>query len=131
MMMSPNVLRQAEAIFRRALAAYGAKPCPVYRQEKDANGVPVGPAEQVGCVYGVRYERGQTANVLVDVPGVIARTDAPRLCCALCGCARALQAGDAIRYGGAWYAVLRADVQMDILCDVVLAKGGAPDGLSP
>lgn len=128
-MMSPNVLRQAEAIFRRALAAYGAKPCPVYRQEKDANGVPTGAAEQIGCVYGVRYERGQTANVLVDIPGVIARMDAPRLCCALCGCARALQAGDMIRYGSEWNAVLRADVQMDILADVVLTKGAAPNGL--
>ena len=48
----------------------------------DANGVPIGGAQKVGCVYGVRYERGQTANVLVDIPGVIARMDAPRLCCA-------------------------------------------------
>lgn len=129
MMMSPNVLRQAEAIFRRALAAYGAKPCPVYRQERDANGVPIGTAAQIGCVYGVYYERGQTANVLVDIPGVIARTDAPRLCCALCGCARTLQAGDMIRYGGEWYDVLRANVQMDILTDVILTKGEKPDGL--
>lgn len=128
--MSQNVLRQAEAIFRRALAVYGAKQCPVYRTEHDANGVPIGPAEQIGCVYGVRYERGQTANVLVDVPGVVARLDAPRLCCALCGCARELQEGDVIQYGGEWYAVLRVDVQMDILADVVLQKGGMPDGIS-
>lgn len=129
-MMSQNVLRQAEAIFRRALAAYGAKQCPVYRTPRDANGVSTGPAEQIGCVYGVCYERGQTANVLVDVPGVVARLDAPRLCCALCGCARELQEGDVIQYGGEWYAVLRVDVQMDILADVVLQKGGAPDGIS-
>lgn len=130
MMMSPNVLRQAETIFRRALAAYGAESCPVYRQEKDANGVPVGSAENIGCVYGVRYERGQTANVLVDVPGVVARMDAPRLCCALCGCARDLQEGDMIRCKGEWYDVLHVDVQMGILVDVVLQKGGAPDGIS-
>lgn len=129
-MMSRNVLRQAEAIFRRALAVYGAMSCPVYRTEHDANGVPIGTAEQIGCVYGVRYERGQTANVLVDVPGVVARLDAPRLCCALCGCARELRDGDVIQYGGEWYAVLRVDVQMDILADVVLQKGGAPVGIS-
>lgn len=130
-MMSKNVLRQADAIFRRALAAYGAKACPVYRTPRDANGVPDGPAEQIGCVYGVRYERGQTANVLVDVPGVVARMDAPRLCCALCGCARELQEGDVIRCNDGWYAVLRVDVQMDILADVILQKGGKPDGISP
>lgn len=129
--MSQNVLRQAEAIFRRALAVYGAKQCPVYRTEHDANGVPIGPAEQIGCVYGVRYERGQTANVLVDVPGVVARLDAPRLCCALCGCVRDLQVGDRIQCQGEWYSVLHTDIQMDILCDVVLQRGGDPDGISP
>lgn len=128
MMMSQNVLRQAETIFRRALAAYGAKACPVYRTPRDANGVQAGPAEQIGCVYGVRYERGQTANVLVDVPGVVARLDAPRLCCALCGCARELQEDDVIQCNGEWYAVVRVDVQMDILADVVLQRGGQPQG---
>lgn len=130
-MMSENVLRQGEAIFRRALAAYGAKTCPVYRTERDPNGVAIGPAAQVGCVYGVRYERSQTANVLVDVPGVIARRTEPRLCCALCGCARDLRPGDAIRYGETVYTVLGADVQMDILADVVLQEGGETDGISP
>lgn len=128
--MPEHVRRQAADIFRRALAAYGAACCPVYRLDHDANGVPIGPAQQIGCVYGVRYERGQTANVLTAIPGVVARTDAPRLCCTLGGCARTLQAGDVLRCGGAWYAVLRAEVQMDILCDVVLTEGGAPDGLS-
>jgi len=130
MMMSQNVLKQARGIFQRALAAYGASCCPVYRQEKDENGVPTGPAKRIGCVYGVRYERGQTANVLTDIPGVIARTDAPRLCCALSGCARALDVGDAILCGGVWYSVLRADAQMEILMDVVLKEGGEPDGIS-
>ncbi len=129
-MMSQNVLRQARSIFNRALNTYGAICCPVYRQEKDANGVPTGPARQIGCVYGVRYERWQTANVLTDIPGVIARADAPRLCCSLSGCARELAVGDVILCKGAWYSVLRADVQMDILCDIVLKEGGQPDGIS-
>ncbi|MFR5787116.1 MAG: hypothetical protein ACLUHE_08390 [Christensenellales bacterium] len=63
-------------------------------------------------MYGVRYERGQTANVLVDIPGVIARMDAPRLCCALGDTARSLQEGDGLNIAGRWYAVLacrRAD----------------------
>jgi len=76
----------------------------------------------------VRYERGQTANVLVDIPGVIARLDAPRLCCALGDTARSLQEGDGLNIAGRWYTVLRADVQMGILCDVVL-KEGEPDGI--
>lgn len=72
-MMSGFAMRQAEATFRRALAAYGAVCVPVWRVQRDANGVPIGGAQKIGCVYGVRYERGQTANVLVDIPGVIAR----------------------------------------------------------
>ena len=82
-MMSGFAMRQAEATFRRALAAYGAFCLPFLRVKRDANGVPIGGAQKIGCVYGVRYERGQTANVLVDIPGVIARMDAPRLCCTL------------------------------------------------
>lgn len=127
-MMSGFAMRQAEATFRRALAAYGAACVPVWRVQRDANGVPIGGAQKVGCVYGVRYERGQTANVLVDIPGVIARMDAPRLCCALGDTARSLQEGDGLTITGRWYTVLRADVQMGILCDVVL-KEGEPDGI--
>ena len=89
-MMSGFAMRQAEATFRRALAAYGAVCVPVWRVQRDANGVLIGGAQKIGCVYGVRYERGQTANVLVDIPGVIARMDAPRLCCALGDTARSL-----------------------------------------
>ena len=70
-MMSGFAMRQAEATFRRALAAYGAVCVPVWRVQRDANGVPIGGTQKIGCVYGVRYERGQTANVLVDIPGVI------------------------------------------------------------
>mgnify|MGYP000565064346 CR=1 FL=1 len=127
-MMSGFAMRQAEATFRRALAAYGAVCVPVWRVQRDANGVPIGGAQKIGCVYGVRYERGQTANVLVDIPGVIARMDAPRLCCALGDTARSLQEGDGLTITGRWYTVLRADVQMGILCDVVL-KEGEPDGI--
>ena len=122
-MMSSFAMRQAEATFRRALAAYGAVCVPVWRVQRDANGVPIGGAQKIGCVYGVRYERGQTANVLVDIPGVIARMDAPRLCCALGDTARSLQEGDGLNITGRWYTVLRADVQMGILCDVVLKEG--------
>lgn len=127
-MMSGFAMRQAEATFRRALAAYGAVCVPVWRVQRDANGVPIGGAQKIGCVYGVRYERGQTANVLVDIPGVIARMDAPRLCCTLGDTARSLQEGDGLNITGRWYTVLRADVQMGILCDVVL-KEGEPDGI--
>ncbi len=102
---------------------------PVWRVQRDANGVPIGGAQKIGCVYGVRYERGQTANVLVDIPGVIARMDAPRLCCALGDTARSLQEGDGLNIAGRWYTVLHADAQMGILCDVVL-KEGKPDGIA-
>ena len=75
-MMSGFAMRQAEATFRRALAAYGAACVPVWRVQRDANGVPIGGAQKIGCVYGVRYERGQTANVLVDIPAGILAAEA-------------------------------------------------------
>lgn len=39
-----------------------------------------------------------------------------------------LAEGDGLNITGRWYTVLRADVQMGILCDVVL-KEGEPDGI--
>ena len=129
-MMSGFAMRQAEATFRHALAAYGAVCVSVWRVHRDANGVPIGGAQKIGCVYGgVRYERGQTANVLVDIPGVIAGWTRRGLCCALSDTARSLQEGDGLNIAGRWYTVLRADVQMGILCDVVL-KEGEPDGIA-
>ena len=44
------------------------------------------------------------------------------------GGARRLQEGDGLNITGRWYTVLHADVQMGILCDVVL-KEGEPDGI--
>ena len=54
-MMSGFAMRQAEATFRHALAAYCAVCVPVWRVQRDANGVPIGGAQKIGCVYGVRY----------------------------------------------------------------------------
>ena len=128
-MMSDTIRARAAAVFQRALREYGARCCPVYREEKDANGVPTGNAAKIGCVYGIRYERGQTANVLADIPGVVARVDAPRISCAITGCAKQLKAGDLICYDGVWYSVVLANVQMDILTDVVLKEGAEPVGI--
>ena len=129
-MMSPYVPAQAEAIFRRALAAYGAQACPVYREKRDVNGAADGPPQRIGCVYGVRYDRGRTDNVVVDLPGVVARTETPHFCCALCGCARDLRIGDAIAYDGTWYSVLDVQIEMGILADVTVREREEPRELS-
>ena len=50
-MMSGFAMRQAEATFRRALAAYGAACVPVWRVQRDANGVPIGGAQKVVTLY--------------------------------------------------------------------------------
>ena len=127
--MSNAIKARAAVVFQKALREFGAKCCPVYREEKDANGVPTGKVTKLGCIYGIRYERGQTANVLTDIPGVIARVDAPRISCTVTGCARQLAAGDLIDYGGVFYSVVQASVQMDILTDVVLKEGAEPHGI--
>lgn len=102
---------------------------PVYRTDADANGVQIGPARCIGCVYGVRYERGQVANVLVDIPGIVARRDTPRLLCSVTGCARDVRAGDVLCYRGQWYEALSCEVQMGIVLDVVIQEGARPDGV--
>ncbi len=128
-MVSETNRKRAAAVFQKALREYGAKCCPVYREEKDVNGVPTGKVDKIGCVYGMRYERGQAANVLADLPGVAVRVDAPRISCAITGCAKQLRAGDLICYDGTWYSVVLANVQMDILADVVLKEGAEPIGI--
>lgn len=129
-MMSDSAKARAAAIFRKALHAYGAKCCPVYRVEKDANGVATGEESWIGCVYGVLYRRGQTANSLIDIPGVVVRMDEPRISCAVSGCIKRVTAGDVIRYGDAWYTVQHVDVQMDIVADIVITEGEKPNGIS-
>ena len=113
----------------RALRIAGAVCVPVYRIPKDENGVATGAAQKIGCLYGTRYERGQTANMLVDIPGVVARIDAPRLLCLWNSKVVALQAGDLLNVSGLWYEAVASSVQLGLVLDVVLKEGREPDGV--
>lgn len=128
MIREPTIIRAARSL-QQALAIAGAVCMPVYRVPVDANGVATGPAACIGCVYGVRYERGQVANVLIDIPGVVARRDTPRLLCSFTGCARDVRAGDVLCYKAQWYEALSCEIQMGITLDVVIQEGARPDGL--
>lgn len=128
--MNPATLAVASRQLARALALSGAGCIPVYRQPRDANGVPEGAAAHVGCLYGQRYERGQTANLMIDIPGVIARRDMKRaLCLASFGCASNVQKGDLLRFGGEWYEALDVIPEMGLIVDVILQERSAPDGV--
>ena len=113
----------------RALRLAGALCVPVWRIPKDENGVATGAAQKIGCLYGTRYERGQTANMLVDIPGVIARVDAPRLLCLYSSKVVVPRAGDLLCIGGVWYEAVSVSVQMGLVMDVVLKEGNEPDGI--
>lgn len=128
MIREPTIIRAARSL-QQALAIAGAVCMPVYRVDADANGVQIGPAQCIGCVYGVKYERGQIANVLIDIPGIVARRDTPRLLCSVTGCARELRAGDVLCYKSQWYEALSCEIQMGITLDVVIQEGVRPDGV--
>ena len=128
MIREPTIIRAARSL-QQALAIAGACCMPVYRVPADANGVATGPAACIGCLYGVRYERGQIANVLIDIPGIVLRRDTPRLLCSVTGCARELRAGDVLCYRGQWYEALSCEIQMGITLDIVIKEGARPDGV--
>ena len=113
----------------RALRLAGAQCVPVYRIPKDENGVATDAAQKVGCLYGTKYERGQTANMLVDIPGVVARVDAPRLLCLWNEKVVPLQVGDLLCVGGSWYEVITSGLQMGLVLDVVMKESREPDGV--
>lgn len=114
----------------RALREAGAARIPVYRIPRDENGVPAGGARHIGCLLGAAYERGQTANLAIDIPGVIARRDMKRALCVMgWGCAADVQRGDLLLIGGAWFEALDALPGMGIALDIILSEAVKPDGV--
>ena len=61
-----------------ALATAGAKWTPIFRKARDANGVATGAETRVGCVLGLKYTKGVSSILKIDVPGTILQTDVPR-----------------------------------------------------
>ena len=97
--------RQAAQV-AAALCKAGAKWTPIYRRQKDANGMPMGEPERIGCMLGVRYVRGEMSAITIDIPGVVVRPDTPRFEGMLAnGCAMP-EKGDALCIGGVHVRIL-------------------------
>ena len=104
----------------RALLAAGAVWGHIYRQPTDANGVPTGAPELLGCVYGMLYTRGQTDLVTIAMPGVVMRTETTRLIGLLCGCAAQTRTGDILHWRGTQYKILHAETPLGMALMLVL-----------
>ena len=95
-----------------AIARAGGRWTPIYRQPKDANGVPNGAPVRIGCILGVRFARGQMSAITIDVPGVVVRPDTPRFEGVLAnGCTPPMQ-GDTICVGGQHIPILDVMTQL-------------------
>jgi hypothetical protein len=74
----PVIKSRETARIAGALAKAGAKWTPVFRKERDLNGVATGLETRVGCLLGLKYSKGTFSTLKIDVPGTILRTDVPR-----------------------------------------------------
>lgn len=57
-----------------ALAKAGAGWTPLYRREKDAQGLPSGEPVRVGCLLGRHYRKTLPGGVIIGLPGMLAST---------------------------------------------------------
>ena len=92
-----------------ALVQAGARWTPVFRRPLDPNGQPMGDPERVGCILGMRYRRGSSSTIKIDVPGIILRMDVPRFEGVLAYNCGEIKARDEIRVQGTAYTIM--DVQ--------------------
>lgn len=99
--------KQAQQI-ARALFRAGAQWAPVFRKERDANGMPTGKETRIGCILGMRYTKGSAATIRIDVPGTILRTDVPRFEGILAHGCPGVQKGDEICLAGTRMTVMDA-----------------------
>lgn len=74
----PVITNPIVARIAAALIQAGAKWTPIYRKERDANGVPVGGETQVGYMLGKKYKKGVSSILKIDIPGTVLQTDIPR-----------------------------------------------------
>lgn len=92
-----------------ALAKAGAKWTPVFRKTRDANGMPTGEETRVGCVLGLKYKKGASTILKIDVPGAVLQTDVPRFEGVLAYNGTEIVKQDEICVGGKRYEIM--DVQ--------------------
>lgn len=104
------VLKSRElARIAAALAKAGAKWTPVFRKERDLNGMETGVETRVGCILGLSYVKGVSSILKIDVPGTILQTDVPRFEGVLAYNGGAIQKQDEICISGVRHEIM--DVQ--------------------
>ena len=64
---------------RLGLIKAGAVLRPIYRQERDGNGVAVGEKRHVGCMLCLKYQPARQSQLKIDVPGTIVRAESDHI----------------------------------------------------
>lgn len=120
-MLNKSNLAMLRQRLRTAIVAMGGRRVTITRPKLDANGVPEGEPKVIGCALGLRYERGTNATLIMDIPGMVARLDTPRILFAACGGdERKIKKGDIIAYGDEKWRVLSVGAYADLCLDAVV-----------
>lgn len=105
----------------RALAQAGARRIPIQRQAIDANGVPQGEAQIVGCLYGIDYRSQATGGGLhIDLPGVVIGGDNARRYVGIRQHGKPPAKGDKLMISTDGVEILQVDCQMGVVYQLTL-----------
>ena len=119
----PVIKNREMARIAGALAKAGAKWTPVFRKPRDANGVETGEAEtRVGCVLGLKYVRGVSSILKIDVPGTVLQTDIPRFEGVIAYNGGEIQKLDEICIGGVRHVIMDIPAVVDGMYYVLTLK---------
>lgn len=103
-----------------ALVRAGAKWVPVYRPELDANGMPTGGEQRVGCILGLLYVKGRSSVLHIDVPGMLLRQNLTRFEGVLAYDCGSIQKGDVLCVQGARYGIMHVDAVEGLVYTLIL-----------
>ncbi len=118
----PVIKNREMARIAAALAMAGARWRKVYRQERDANNVVTGPETLVGDILGIKYIKGVSSILKIDIPGTLLQTDVPRfegVAAYNCG---VIQEHDEISMDGKRYEILSAPTVDNLYYNLVLKE---------
>ena len=118
----PLIRNREVARIAGALAKAGAKWTPVFRKARDANGVVTGAETRVGCVLGLKYVKGVSSILKIDVPGTILQTDIPRFEGVMAYNTGPILKHDEICIGGVRYEIMNVQTVDDLLYVLTLKE---------
>lgn len=109
----------------RALRMMGAETFPIFREEKDPNGMPTGEKHQIGAIYGVDWRKVSASAVLtIDMPGVTIGGRSARRFTGLMMDGDAPQGGDLLALADGESRIIDAAFRMGVY-DLTLGGDGA------